>query len=128
MRICIVLAALAGAALVIAGAVGAHAVPDAAGERWASALNFGFIHVLAALFAASRMPAGRLSAASAILFLAGVAFFSGIQIAKMLYLGANPDAVATPFDALSMLVPVGGISLIAGWVALAAAAAFSPKT
>lgn len=123
MRFVLVTAALFGAALVIAGAVGAHAVPDAAGERWASALNFGFLHVLAALFAGTRGASGRLAATSSILFLTGVALFSGVQIAKLLYLGANAGSLATPFDALSGLVPVGGISLIAGWLALAAWAA-----
>jgi len=124
MRIIVVVAALTGAALVIAGAIGAHMVPDAAGDRWSSALTFGFVHVLAALIAATRAPSGRLAGASAILLLAGVYLFSGIQMAKMLYLSANPGP-ATPFDALTGLVPVGGLSFIAGWLALAASAAFA---
>lgn len=127
MRIVVVFAALAGAALVIAGAIGAHAVPDAAGERWSSALMFGFVHVLAALVASNRPAGGRLALASAVLSLTGVVLFSGVQMAKLLYLGANAGAVTTPFDPLSGLVPVGGISFISGWILLAASAVFSRR-
>lgn len=127
MRIVTVIAALAGAALVVAGAIGAHAVPDAAGERWSSALTFGFVHVLAALIAAHRPAGGRLAFASAIAMLAGVFLFSGVQMMKMLYLGANPGSATTPFDALGGLVPVGGVAFISGWLLLAASAAFSRR-
>jgi len=127
MRIVVVFAALAGAALVAAGAIGVHAVPDAAGERWSSALTFGFVHVLAALVAAHRPAGGRLALASAILLLTGVVLFSGVQMAKLLYLGMNTGSITTPFDALSGLVPVGGISFIAGWIVLAASAAISRR-
>lgn len=124
MRIILIAASIAGAALVAAGAIGAHVIP-AASDRWTTALTFGFVHVLAALIAASRLPAGRLTAISGALFMVGVVLFSGLQMAKMLFQGSNGGAAQTPVDALSGLVPVGGVSFIAAWLLLAASAALS---
>lgn len=124
MRIIVVAAAVAGASLVAAGAIGAHAIP-AESPRWTSALTFGFVHVLAALIAATRMPASRLATASGALFVVGVVLFSGLQMAKMLFLASNGGSAETPIDALGGLVPVGGVSFIAAWLLLAASAALS---
>lgn len=124
MRTLVLAAAVCGLLLVAAGAIGAHAVPIEAAGRWDGSLVFGFVHTLATLAAALLPLPGRLRLASGGAFLTGVALFSGIQIAKML---SQADG-GSPFDALTVLVPVGGVALMAGWVLLGLAALLSGRS
>jgi uncharacterized membrane protein YgdD (TMEM256/DUF423 family) len=118
MKTLVIAAAVCGLGLVAAGAAGAHMIPVEDADRWDGALLYGFVHTLAALAAALAPMRGRLSAASGWAFLAGVVLFSGIQIARMMTAAGG----VSPFDALTMLVPVGGIAFMAGWVLLGLAA------
>jgi len=118
MRTLGVAAAVCGLALVAAGAAGAHMVPVEAAGRWDGALLYGFVHTLAALAAAFAPMRGRLSAASGWAFVLGVILFSGVQIARMM----TASEGVSPFDVLSVLVPVGGIAFMTGWVLLGLAA------
>jgi uncharacterized membrane protein YgdD (TMEM256/DUF423 family) len=114
----VVVASVCGLALLAAGAAGAHMVPVAAANQWDGALLYGFVHTLAALAAALGPMRGRLAVASGWAFLAGVVLFSGIQLAKMMVAGAGGSSP----DALTMLVPVGGVAFMAGWLLLGLAA------
>ncbi|HWA68466.1 MAG TPA: DUF423 domain-containing protein [Rhizomicrobium sp.] len=112
------IAAVNGALAVLAGAFAAHALrqrlaPEALAS-FTTAAHYHLLHALAMGLAALAMrgraaPRARLSAA---LFLAGIVLFSG-----SLYLW--------PLTGRHMLVfvtPLGGLALVAGWVALALAA------
>jgi uncharacterized membrane protein YgdD (TMEM256/DUF423 family) len=118
MRSQVFAAAVCGLLLVASGAIGAHAVPADLSGRLDGALLFGFVHTLAALAAALLPLPGRLRLASGWMFLAGVVLFSGMQIARLLSQADGPS----PFDALGMLVPVGGIAFMVGWGLLGLAA------
>ena len=118
MRSAILVAALLGLLLTIAGAVGAHVQDESlrdASRRWDGALLFGFVHVLAASIAAVA-PLGRLRLAAAWAFIVGVSLFCGIQIATLIW---GPGSA---FQAVSVLIPVGGLAFMVGWLALAVAA------
>lgn len=114
-RLSIVTGSLLGALGVVAGAFAAHALrgrlPPEALALVDTASRYQLIHALA-LIAAGVLnlirpsPAARLSAAC---FAAGVLFFCG-----SLYL----LAFGAP-RALGMIAPIGGVLLIAGWLALA---------
>ena len=110
-KTCLILAALAGFAAVLAGASAAHGLADPQARDFMRtgatyALNQG-LAVFAAIFVASR--GGRAATAAAVLFLAGIALFCGSLWAV---------ALGAP-KALAMATPVGGLSFMAGWLALA---------
>jgi uncharacterized membrane protein YgdD (TMEM256/DUF423 family) len=151
MRSLTVTAAVCGLLLVAAGAAGAHLVArseavagvenmvvslwEFPADRWNNAVLYGFVHTLAALFAARTSGRSVPGAISAWAFLAGVLLFSGAQIATLLHAGlagvAAPqplDQPPTPFDALAPLVPVGGLAFMAGWVLLGASALWPART
>jgi len=101
------LAALAGFASVAFGAFAAHGIGDPrAQELLRTGSLYGFVHALATLATGVLTPRARLAPA---LFLAGVLLFSGSLYA--LALGAPPLVGA--------ITPVGGLSFLAGWLALA---------
>jgi uncharacterized membrane protein YgdD (TMEM256/DUF423 family) len=101
-------AGLSGAVGVIAGALGAHVVSDAALAKLAdTASYYQLIHAAALLWLASRERRGLRAARW--LFLAGTVLFCGTLYLKAF--GVWPAAVA--------LAPAGGVSFIAGWVAVA---------
>lgn len=107
--------AVAGASAVLLGALGAHAlrgeIPAAMLDVWQTAVRFQIWHALAlglAAFVARRSHAGHLAA---ILFTLGIVLFCGSLYA--LALGA-PRMVG-------MVTPLGGIALVAGWIALGVA-------
>lgn len=118
MKSLVIVAVVCGCSLVAAGAAGAHLIPIEAAKQWDAALLYGFVHTLAALAAAFAPFPGRLSSASGWAFIAGVVLFSGIQIATMIASGGGASAP----EALSMLVPIGGMAFMAGWLLLGAAA------
>lgn len=106
-------AALLGAAAVVAGAFGAHGLAERVEPRqleaWRTAAQYALVHAIALLalgmFASAT---GRSVRAPAALWLAGVVLFSGSIFALVL---GGPRW-------LGPITPVGGLCLIAGWVAL----------
>jgi uncharacterized membrane protein YgdD (TMEM256/DUF423 family) len=119
LRWALVAAALSGALAVALGAFGAHALADLltgrAGEVWATASQYHFVHSLA-LAVGALIPASGASArwatSACVAWLAGIAIFSG-----SLYLLA-----LTGVGWLGAITPVGGAAFILGWLALAVAA------
>jgi uncharacterized membrane protein YgdD (TMEM256/DUF423 family) len=125
----LVVAALLSAAGVGLGAFGAHGLEDrlaAIGyaaddvarrtEIFETATRYQLLHSLAlALIALAwdQLP-GRAVRSAAWCFLAGIAIFSGLLYALTF---TGPD-----WRWLGAVVPIGGVALIAGWVALAIAA------
>ena len=110
-----VVAALCGAAAVMLGAFGAHALRDSLDEHamatWHTAVEYQFWHALAMLVVAA-MASHRATAslrAAAIAFVVGIVLFSGSLYA--LALGAP--------RMLGAITPFGGVALIGGWIALA---------
>lgn len=111
MKLLPVLAALSGAIAVAAGAAGAHGAHGDAADWLKTGAQYQMVHAVAALVAlrmAARGPAW--------LFVAGAGVFSGT-----LYL----MAVGLPHW-LGAITPLGGASLIAGWLWLAAKASSEP--
>jgi len=89
------------------GAFGAHALRarlDATGlmNVWDKAVLYQFIHALALLAIAFHTAANR---AVSLLFLAGIALFSGSLYAMCL----------TSIRALGAITPIGGLCFLAGW-------------
>ncbi len=114
----LLLAAITGALAVTFGAFGAHALRDTLGAAqlatWQTAVSYLFWHVLAALFAAryGETAQSREALLAAALFLAGSLVFSSTLFAV---------ALGAP-RWLGAITPLGGMALIAGWLALAWAA------
>jgi uncharacterized membrane protein YgdD (TMEM256/DUF423 family) len=112
------LGALVGCLGVAAGAFGAHALssrlaPDRL-ELFELAARYQMIHALAliaAAWAVQRFPSGAANAAGWLLF-AGVVIFCGTIYAL---------AFGAP-RVLGAVTPIGGLSLIVGWLLLAVAA------
>jgi uncharacterized membrane protein YgdD (TMEM256/DUF423 family) len=114
-RTLVALGALAGALGVAAGAFGAHALADAVPpERLATfrtGATYHLAHALAAVLAglAAAHGLGRPARAAGWLFLAGVVLFAGSLYALVLF----------DLPVLGAVAPLGGVALIAGWLALA---------
>lgn len=113
-RLPIALAALGGLVAVAAGAFGAHAAASVEARAWLqTGGHYQLVHAVAALVCAGLRPRlGRCASLAAWLFLAGGLVFGG-----SLYL----MALGGP-RMLGAVTPLGGVLLIAGWVALAIAA------
>lgn len=114
----LVVGALAGAAGVALGAFGAHGLKARVSAEmlavYETGVRYQMYHALALVavgLAAGRFAAGWLTLAGW-LFLCGIAVFSGTLYA-MTFTGARW---------LGAITPLGGLSLIAGWLALALAA------
>lgn len=123
LRLFAVSAALLGASGVLLGAFGAHALRSELSQRsletWQTAVSYQLLHALALLATAlllrqaqitGRSPDAALSVAGSA-FLAGVLLFSGSLYALCLGAGSSFGPVT----------PLGGVSLIVGWLALALA-------
>jgi len=113
-----VIGAIAGASGVALGAFGAHGLKARVGpdllEIWETAARYQVLHALALLataWASERWPGGA-STAAGWLFLLGIVVFSG-----SLY-----TLVLSGVRVLGAVTPLGGLCLIAGWLALALAA------
>ena len=122
MRLFLQLGALSAAIAVAAGAFGAHALRSRVEPRmlevFETAARYQMYHALALVavsWVVSRTPIGATSAATASgwLFVAGTLFFSG-SLYAMTFTGIR---------ALGAITPIGGVCFIAGWLALALAAA-----
>lgn len=113
------LAALSGLVAVAMGAFGAHGVSDPRLKGWLeTGGHYQLIHALAALAAlwvASR-GGGTTATVAAWLFLAGGLLFAG-SLYGMAFTGARW---------LGPVTPVGGLLLMAGWLALGWAALRAP--
>lgn len=123
----LILGALLAAAGVGLGAFGAHGLSDVLGselapaererrlDNWDVAVRYQMYHALGLLAAGilSRFNPSRALRWAAWLFLLGVAIFSGC-----LYV-----LVLSGIKILGAIVPIGGVAMIAGWIALAAGSA-----
>ncbi len=114
MRLFLAIAAISGALAVLLGAFGAHLLkhmitPEML-EVFKTAVQYQFYHTFALLAVGilGSQHHSRLLKWSGCLFIAGTAIFSGF-----LYLLA-----ITGIKALGMIVPIGGLSLVAGWICL----------
>jgi uncharacterized membrane protein YgdD (TMEM256/DUF423 family) len=110
----IAIAGLAGASAVAAGAFGAHALRGAleprAVEIFQTAAQYHLVHAAALLALAVLASRGSPKLAAAFwLILAGVAVFSGSLYALAL----------SGIGWLGAVTPIGGVLLIAGWLAAA---------
>lgn len=111
------LGAVLGALAVGAGAFGAHALRDRLAPRsleiWETAASYHLVHALALVACALvlRRRDSRSARVAAGLFAAGILVFSG-----SLYVLA-----VTGIGWLGAVTPFGGISFLAGWIALAVA-------
>jgi uncharacterized membrane protein YgdD (TMEM256/DUF423 family) len=116
MKKWVFIAAVNGALAVLAGAFGAHALSHQLvyASAFTTGAHYHLMHALAMGLAAlaARGPARKRAEIAAMLFLVGVILFSG-----SLYLLA-----VTGVKYFGFITPVGGISLIAGWIVLALAA------
>lgn len=119
-KLFIVIGALAGAAAVVLGAFGAHALrarlaPDALAV-YNTAVQYHFWHALALLaigVVALQLPGAGTLKWAGWLMLAGIVLFSG-SLYVLTLTGARWLGAVTPF---------GGAAFIAGWVLLAVAVA-----
>jgi len=114
MRLFLTAGAISGVLAVLFGAFGAHLLkqmisPDML-EIFKIGVQYQFYHAFALLAAGILMnykPSGSLEW-SGYLFMAGSAIFSGF-----LYLLAF-----TGIKSLGMIVPIGGLTLVAGWICM----------
>lgn len=95
---------------VIAGSFGSHGLRNKVEQRdlevWEIAAKYQFYHSLAMLVAVTRLGAG--AKVPCILFASGTAIFSGSLYALVL----------TGNRKLGAITPIGGMTLIAGWLSL----------
>jgi uncharacterized membrane protein YgdD (TMEM256/DUF423 family) len=112
------LAAVTGAVAVLLAAFGEHALAGRLTPRslitFANGTRYQMYHALAMGLAAlaARGQAARLAEIAALLFFIGILLFSGSLYGLAL----------TGIRILGFMTPVGGLTLIAGWVLLALAA------
>jgi len=114
MRLFLAAAAISGALAVLIGAFGAHLLKPLISpemlEVYKTGVQYHFYHTLALLAVGIlylQQPSKTLKW-SGYLFMAGIVIFSGF-----LYLLA-----ITGTKSLGMIVPVGGVTLVAGWICL----------
>lgn len=127
-KVIVVIAAIFGLLLTIAGAAGAHIIAASGPLKVTSdsAMLFGFVHVVATLGAVSLPWGGRLKLVAAGLFLVGVKLFSLMLLAKTIA-AANAGDAANPLQMLSPLAPIGGFSFMFGWIVLAVVAVLGKR-
>lgn len=111
----ILLGALSGAITVALGALGAHALETRVEppqlEVWRTAVHYQGLHALALVGLGLLPRPGQAARLAGGLFLAGTLLFSG---SLYLWVLGGPKG-------LVHATPVGGLALIAGWIALALA-------
>src|SRR3954471_22677731 len=105
------IAAIMGFLAVALGAFGAHRLKatfleNGQGHNWETAAHYHLVHAVVLLVLATRGTVAKLSFQ---LFTAGIVIFSG-----SLYVLAVTD-----LKWLGAITPIGGVCLIAGWIALA---------
>ncbi|MEI6141665.1 MAG: DUF423 domain-containing protein [Mariniphaga sp.] len=114
MKLFLVLSAISGALAVLLGAFGAHLLkqiitPELL-EVYKTGVQYHFYHTFALLAVGiiGRQYPSAILKWSGYLFIAGIVIFSGF-----LYLLA-----ITGIKALGLIVPIGGLSLVAAWICL----------
>ena len=114
MKLFLVLSAISGALAVLLGAFGAHLLkqtitPESL-EVYKTGVQYHFYHTFALLAVGiiGRQYPSAILKWSGYLFIAGIVIFSGF-----LYLLA-----ITGIKALGLIVPIGGLSLVAAWICL----------
>ncbi|KAI3626499.1 hypothetical protein CBS9595_001860 [Malassezia furfur] len=116
-----VFAGLSGATAVVAGAFGAHALKDKLNPHqaasWSTATQYQLVHSVALLFISSRVPLSGAAYFASAAFATGITLFSGSIYGLCLLNAGSPVR-----KVLGPTTPLGGLSFIAGWVALAIAA------
>lgn len=105
------IAAIVGFLAVALGAFGAHGLKEVLLKNntldvWEKAAHYHLVHAVVLLFIASRNP---LPFVSWLLFLFGIVIFSG-SLYALAFTGVRW---------LGAITPVGGVCLLAGWLALA---------
>jgi uncharacterized membrane protein YgdD (TMEM256/DUF423 family) len=131
-QVSLVAGSLLGALAVVLGAFGAHWLREAVThwgldpveqsrrlEIWDVAVRYQMYHALALLAVGLLAGKGEMTWPFAIatwLFIVGVAVFSGLLYAL----------VVSGVRILGAIVPIGGVALIAGWIALLTAVARRP--
>lgn len=124
-RLWLALGATYGFLAVVMGAVGAHALQGSMSPRfldfWQTAVRFQFYHALALLalgvFAMIRPTSGQT--------LSGVGFAFGI----LLFSGSLYALCLSGAPVIAMITPVGGTSLLFGWLALIwSASRYDPRS
>ena len=104
------LAALSGLAAVGFGAFGAHGVADPQAKAWlATGAHYQLVHAVAAVTAILLRGQGWRPGVAALLFVVGGWIFGGTLYAMAL---GGPRI-------LGAVTPIGGLTLMAGWAALA---------
>lgn len=120
-RTWMVAAGVSGALAVALGAFGAHGLADAVSpERlatWRTASSYQLAHAVALAVVALAIRSGWNVRVSGVLFVLGTVLFSG-----SLYL-----LVLLEMPILGAVAPIGGVSFIAGWLALALKAWRTPE-
>ncbi|WP_413174457.1 DUF423 domain-containing protein [Anabaena azotica] len=115
------IAAIFGGLSVAAGAFGAHALREKVSERMLEIFDTGaryqMYHALALLLVAILI--SRLETPPATLFISGWLFIIGVTI----FSGSLYVISLTGIKSLGAIAPLGGLSLMAGWAALAITAA-----
>lgn len=105
----------AGASAVLLGALGAHTLRDVLDAHslviWETAVRFQFWHTLALVTGVLLLPRARIARVACVLFGFGMLLFCGSLYA--LALGAA--------GWIGAITPLGGLALVAGWLASAAA-------
>lgn len=145
MKVRLFVASICGLLLVIAGAYMGHGpttgFPPSADAYTASRLNalefreslnsallFGFAHTFLAMMVGVLQLRSRLVSAAGWSFLVGVILFSGVLCLRNLEQFQNgPDAMSFT-EKVILLVPLGGIGFIAGWLMLGIAVLRSTTT
>ena len=118
MRKWLFIGAITGALAVLLAAFGEHALAGRLAPHnlvtFANGTRYQMYHALAIGLAAlaARGPAARLARTAALLFFVGTVLFSGSLYGLAL----------TGIRVLGFVTPLGGLALIAGWIALALAA------
>jgi uncharacterized membrane protein YgdD (TMEM256/DUF423 family) len=116
-----VTATLLGAIGVALGAFGAHVLKSSLTpedlDAYKTAVNYLFIHVLAALFTTI---VGRAADNPKLLKWAGRAFLTGIFLfSGSIFLLTTREITGLHLGFLGPVTPVGGLCFIAGWICLA---------
>lgn len=118
MKLALILASIYGALGVLFGALGAHYLQEKLSEKllasWETGVRYQLLHALALLAVAILLDKGLPLKPTIILFGVGTLLFSGSIY--MLCLKIGPGVVFGP------MTPIGGLTLIAGWITLLVAA------
>ncbi len=110
----LIITALLGSLAVALGAFGAHGLKDILGDQiknWETAVKYQIFHVLAIFMVQNlSLISDKFKKAVGILFVVGILFFSG-----SLYT-ISTGLIAAKY--IWFITPLGGLSFIAGWLAL----------